>query len=98
MHQFFSIAGSSVGPIWYKQPVARICGLEGSTSSLPVFACSTSPIYSAGSQMAPVKPYLAPCWHWGPERLSPYWSGLSRKVGLPSSKPFLEQGGKYLCV
>lgn len=84
----FSIAGSSVGPVWCKQPVA-----EGGTGSLPIFPlpCSIPPIYSAGLPVASIKPYLAPCWHWGPERLSSHWPSLSRALGLPSSKPFWDK-------
>lgn len=46
------------------------------------------PICSTAWPVAPIKPYLAPCWHLGPERPSTRWSGLSRKLGLSSSKPF----------
>lgn len=50
-------------------------------------------ICSTAWPVAPIKLYLAPCWHgtcWhlGPERASPHWSGLSYKLGLWSSKPF----------
>ena len=45
-------------------------------------------ICSTAWPVAPIKLYLAPCWHLGPERASPHWSGLSHKLGLWSSKPF----------
>ena len=45
------------------------------------------PICSTAWPVAPIRLYLAPCWHVGPERASPCWSGLSRKLGLSSSKP-----------
>ena len=45
-------------------------------------------ICSTAWPVAPIKLYIAPCWHLGPKRASPHWSGLSHKLGLSSSKPF----------